>query len=148
MDFEKDTDYDLATKKFKLRMEAEESYSKAIGIIDLVMEIIGNKNTSMNDSVEYALWGAKTVLERGRECSEKLGQIKLEEFFRDLDADNMVLPENANPGVDRADRERADKPVIKAVAGKKRTAKAKTTKKKPARKSSRRPVVIDEWDEC
>lgn len=146
MDFKNDTDYDLATKKFRLRMEAEDCYSKAIGIIDLVMENIGNKNTSMMDSVEYALWGAKTILERGRDCSEELGQIKIEEFFRGLDADSMVLPENANPGMDRVDREQTDKSATKAVAGKKQPAKKKATKKKPARKSSRRPVVVEEWD--
>jgi hypothetical protein len=57
----------------------------AMGIVDLIMDNIGNRVDSSQDSVEYALWSAKKHLEEAVNAISGDGEERMAEIFADLD---------------------------------------------------------------
>ena len=57
----------------------------AAGIIDLVMDNIGNRIDSSQDSVEYALWSAKKHLDEAINAISGNGDKRMAEILADLD---------------------------------------------------------------
>ena len=57
----------------------------AMGIVDLLMDNIGHRVDSNQDSMEYALWSAKKHLEEAVNAISGDGEERMAEIFADLD---------------------------------------------------------------
>jgi len=57
----------------------------AMGIVDLIMDNIGNRVDSSQDSVEYALWSAKKHLEEAVNEISGDGEERIAKILSDLD---------------------------------------------------------------
>ena len=57
----------------------------AMGIVDLLMDNIGHRVDSHQDSMEYALWSAKKHLEEAVNAISGDGEERMAEIFADLD---------------------------------------------------------------
>lgn len=57
----------------------------AMGIVDLIMDNIGNRVDSSQDSVEYALWSAKKHLEEAVNAISGDGEERISKILFDMD---------------------------------------------------------------
>ena len=57
----------------------------AAGIVDLIVDNIGHRLDSNQDSMEYALWSAKKHLEEALNEMSRDGEKRLAEILADLD---------------------------------------------------------------
>ena len=72
----------------------------AAGIIDLIMDNIGNRIDSSQDSVEYALWSAKKHLEEVVDEIEDKGEKNLSELLSKVDPDPLGEDEDEDEDED------------------------------------------------
>ena len=68
----------------------------AAGILDLVMDNIGHRIDSSQDSVEYALWSAKKHLDEAINAISNDGEERMAKILSDLDDNPFEDDEEAD----------------------------------------------------